>query len=261
MLKLRKGLRIENLSLPLKQALPLAAELGAEGVEVNARTELRAAEMSGTAIRHFKKLLQDYNLKVCSVKFPTRRGYNIVDDLERRIDATKAAMKLAYNLGCGHVSNFVGQIVQQDSENDTTMLEALTDLGMYGQRIGARLAIQTGPADGETLKTFIDRLPAASVAVDFDPAELIINKQSPSETLKLIKDHVVHFRARDAVIDLSAGQGIPVQLGRGSVDLPELLSLLEEVNYNGFITIDQPQTENAFLENGQSLEYLENLFK
>jgi len=38
MLQLKKGLNLESLRQPLKTALVTAASLGAEGVEINART-------------------------------------------------------------------------------------------------------------------------------------------------------------------------------------------------------------------------------
>ena len=45
-------------------------------------------------------MLADLNLQVSSVYFPTRRGYGVTDDLDRRIEATKSAMDMAFELGC-----------------------------------------------------------------------------------------------------------------------------------------------------------------
>ncbi len=258
MLKLKTGIRTESFQLPLKSAIQLAGEIGVDGIEVNARTELRPNDLSKTAIRHIKKLLSDQNLKICSVAFLTRRGYGDSDDLERRVEATKAAMRMAYDLGCDHVSNSVSAETGS-SENRSTLVEALTDIGMFGQRVGARLAIRTGSDDGQTLSELISAVPMASIAVDFDPAELLLNKHSPVEVLKSVGQHVVHFRARDAVHDLTAGQSVVVQLGRGSNDWPSLLATLEENHYDGFLTL-VPQNERAVVETQESLEYLQNLF-
>ena len=52
MLKLKKAVQLESLQQPFKTALRTAAQMGADAVEVNGRTEVRAAEMSRTAIRH-----------------------------------------------------------------------------------------------------------------------------------------------------------------------------------------------------------------
>ncbi len=258
MLQLKTGISVAALKQPLKNALPLAADIGVDGIEINARTELRPQELSKTGIRHLRKLLQDYELQVCSINFPTRRSYGVSEDLERRLDATKAAMKMAFDLGCNHVSSFVS--VQSCSELErATLFEALTDLGMYGQRVGARFAIRTGGDTGEALQEFIQSMPPASIVVDFDPAELLLNKKSPTEALRQVGEHVVHFRARDAVHDLSMGRGVIVQLGRGSNDWATLLATLEEYQYDGFITLE-PAGSDTIAEAHESVEYLRNLF-
>ena len=261
MLQLKKAVRLESLRQPFKKALVTAASLGADGVEVNGRTELRPAAMSRTAVRHLRKMLTDLNLQVSSVYFPTRRGYGVAEDLDRRIDATKAAMTMAYELGCNVVVNKIGR-VPDDIEHSswTTMVQALTDLGNFSQKAGAWLAARTGSEPGETLKRLIDALPVHSLVIDFDPGDFLINGFSPTEALKTLGQHVMSFRARDAVQDLSQGRGIEVQLGRGSVDWPALLGILEENNYSGFLTIERESEENSVEEVGQAIEYLTNLF-
>ena len=62
MLKLRKGIRLESLGLPFKKALVRAAEMGADAVEINARTEVRPADLSRTGVRQIKKLLTDFKI-------------------------------------------------------------------------------------------------------------------------------------------------------------------------------------------------------
>ncbi len=261
MLQLKKAIRLESLRLPFKKALITAAEIGAEGVEINGRTEIRPSEMSRTAIRHLRKMLADQNLQVSAINFPTRRGYGVLADLDRRLDATKSAMKLAYELGCNVVVNKIGR-VPEDTEDESwiTMVQALTDLGVYSQKAGAWLAARTGSEPGETLKRLINSLPAHSLAVDFDPGDFVINGYSPTAAIKLLGEHVMSFRVRDAVSDLSLGRGIEVQLGRGSVDWSTLLATLEEYNYNGFLTVERNTEEDTIAQCATAMEYLTNLF-
>lgn len=262
MLQLKKGLRLDCLRQPFKQALATAARIGAEGIEINGRTDARPSEMSRTAIRHLTKILADLNLKVSAIHFPTRRGYDDVADLERRIEATKAAMTMAYELGCNVVINKIGRI-PEDLQGDRwqTMVQALTDIGNHGQKAGAWLAAQTGDESGETLKGLIDALPPMSLGVDFDPGGLIVNFISASESMKQLGANVMSFRARDAVRDAAQGRGMEVQLGRGSVDWAELLGVLEEHNYRGYVTVDRQTDANPVAECGQALEFLTNLFE
>ena len=260
MLQLKRSVRLERLGQPFKKALLTASRLGAEGVEINARSEIRPPEMSRTAVRHLLKMLADLNLKVSALHFPTRRGYGVVDDLERRIDATKSAITLAYELGTNVVINDIGRIAEQGTERHT-LLEALTDIGRFSQKGGAWLAATTGSQKPETLKALIDDLPTLSLSVDFDPGNLIINGFSADDAVDLLGPHISNFRARDAVRDLAVGRGLEVQLGRGSVDWPRLLGVMEENHYAGYIAIDRHFESQAEIECGEAMEYLTNLFQ
>ena len=262
MLQLKKAVRLESLRQPFKKAIVTAPSLGAEGIEINGRTELRASEMSRTAIRHLQKMLADLNLKVSAIYFPTRRGFEVTEDLDRRIDATKAAMKMAYELGCNLVVNRIGRIPTDHAHPSwMTLVQALTDLGAHSQKAGAWLAAQTGNEEAEVLKGLIDSLPLHSLVIDFDPGDFLINGMSPTDAMKVLGGHVMNFRARDAVQDLSQGRGVEVQLGRGSVDWASLLGTLEEHSYGGYVTVERESEANSIEECGQAMEYLTNLFR
>lgn len=260
MLQLKKAIHLESLQLPLKSAIATAASIGADAIEINGRTQLRPAEMTRTAVRHFQKTLADFNLKVASIHFPTRRGYATTESLEQRIDATKAAMTMAYELGCNVVVNQIGRIPAIDSDDWNTMTQALSDIGNHGNRCGAKLAAQTGIDDGEKIKDLIDRLPVGSLQVDFDPAGLMFHNHNVGDSMKAVAPYVAHVRTRDAVEDLSQGKRIEVQLGRGSVDWAQLLGLLEEQNYGGYLTVQRDAESDAVTQCAQSLEYLTQLF-
>jgi sugar phosphate isomerase/epimerase len=138
-------------------------------------------------------------------------------------------------------------------------VEALTDIGRYGQRVGATLAAETGTESGEELAGLITALPPASLGVDLNPANLIVNGHSPREAAKALGEHVLHVHATDGTRDLAHGRGIEVQLGRGLAEFPELLGILEEHQYRGFITIERRQGENAVNEIADAVKYLKSL--
>ena len=263
MLKLKKGLRLECLRQPFRKALETAARIGAEAIEVNGRTEIKPRDMSRTAVRHLQKMLADYRLKISAVNFPTRAGYSTLEMLEPKIDGTKAAMTMAYELGCSVVVNDIGP-VPEDRESSAwqTLTEALSDIGNHGQRCGAWLAAKTSAStgDGSSLKELIDFLPPQSLCVDFDPASFLLAEQSATDAMKLLAEHVVNFRARDAVRDFSLGRGVEVELGRGSIDWATLLGTLEQKNYSGYITIDRDAESDPESQCIQGLEFLSNLF-
>lgn len=260
MLQIKLGIELASLKLPLKKGLLTARELGAEAVEIDVRQELPAGELSQTALRQVRKTLDDLNLRVSAVSFRTRRGYATVEDLEARIDATKRSMRMAYELGTAVVINHIGRVPpESDDAATSTMLQALSDLGRYGQKVGSILAAETGTETGEALAGLIARLPPGSIGVDFNPASLILHGHSPREAIRSLAPHVVHIHATDATRDLALGRGFEVPLGQGNAEFPELLAALEEQQYRGYITIARHDTENPLADIRQAVTFLRNL--
>jgi len=257
---IKVAIQTRSLREPLKRALHTAARLGAEGVEIDARTEMVPAELSRTGVREFRKLLGDLGLQLSAVAFPTRRGYDVPDDLERRVLATQQAMKFAYELGANVVVNRVGEV--PDDTNDERyrrLVEALTALGAYGQRIGARLAAQTGRESGPQLVRLLETLPDQSVGIDLHPCGLIHHGHSPAEAVAAVGRYVLHVHACDAVRELAAGRAIDVALGRGSADLPALLGQLSEYDYAGWVTIERRDAADPVTEIGDAVAFLRSL--
>lgn len=261
MLQLKIGIRLASLGLPFGRALARAAALGAEAVEIDAQQEIQPAELSQSGIREIRKLLEDHRLRVCAVRYQTRYGYEVSDGLDRRIEATKQAMTVAYKLGASIVTNYVGHIPESEQDPSwTPLVDVLTDLGQHGQRVGATLCARTGAERGENLVRLIQALPAGSLGVDFDPAALIVNGHSPREALTVLAPSVLHVRARDAVRDISQGRGLDTPLGDGAADFPALLGLLEQHQYRGYLTIECEGAREAELRIRSAIEYLRRLF-
>lgn len=260
MLEIKVAVRLASLRLPFKKSLLAAAELGAGAVEIDALNELKPREMSQTGIRQIRKQLEDLQLKVSAVSFETRGSYHDLNGLDRRVEATRDALKFAYELGTNVVVNQIGRIPEDVESPDFQMLlQTITDLGVTGQRVGAMLAARTGTESGETMRRLIDELPDGSLVVDFDPGNLIINGYSASDAIKFLARDVMHVHARDGVQDLAKGRGLEVQLGRGSADFPYLLGVLEEQRYRGWLTVQRDEADNPLQESAQAVEYLKNI--
>jgi sugar phosphate isomerase/epimerase len=269
MLHLRIAIHTASLREPLRKALVSAAQLGAEAVEIDAPSQLRPSELSQTGRRQLRKMLDDLNLRVAAIGFYTRRGYDAPDDLDRRVAATKEAMQMAYVLGCNLVINQVGNVPSAEalSENGDPaehvrlqrLVEALTDLGHFADRCGARLAAETGTESGEDLARLLASVPEGSLAVSFDPGNLIINGFSPLKAIHALGPHIAHFHVRDGVRDLARGRGLEVPVGRGTADFPQLLASLEEYDYRGYLSLLRSHCEDPAGEFALAIEYLRNL--
>ena len=256
MTNLRIGIETLSLRQPLKKALHTASALGADGVEIDLRRELPAGDLSQTAVRQVRKLLDDLGLRLASASFPTRRGYEVHQDLERRILATQQAMKLTYDLGARVLVNRVG-VVPADAADGRfdRLIQSLALLGASGERLGVRLAAQ-GPEGGPEFARVLQALSAESIGIDFDPAKLIMDGYAPLETIAEIGSAVIHVHATDAVRDLSLGRAVEVELGRGTADVPAILGRLEELNYLGWLVIKRRDTKDPVTEIGNAVAFL-----
>ena len=257
---LKIGIQIASLRQPFRQALAAAHRLGAQGVELEARGELRPSQMTETAVRQIRKLLDDYGLRVAAVSFPTRRGYDVVEEIEARVAGTKDAIKLAYQLKAPLVLLQLGAIpAKPEGPQWNQLLEVLSDLGRFSHRAGPMLAAQAGAENGQDLARLIAALPAGSIGVDLDPGNLLVNGFSPAEAIEALGSHIVHVHATDGVPDRAGGRGTEVALGRGMADFPALLGKLEEHNYRGYLTIGRKGVDDPLVEIGAAVEFLRNL--
>jgi sugar phosphate isomerase/epimerase len=257
---LRIALQTASLRQPLKKALHTAARLGAGAIEIDARNEVSPEALSGTGLRELRHLLAELELKVAAVAFPTRRGYDVPDELERRIEATKGALRFAYSLGSPLVINRVGRVPAESNGPQWNLLvQSLTDLSNYGQHVGAVVTAQTGSESGADLARLLAALPEGGIGVDLDPAGLIVGGFSPSETIAALGKRILHVHARDAARDFSRGRGVEVPLGRGSSDFPSLLAALSEYDFSGYVTIAREHCDDPQYELGEAVKYLKNL--
>ncbi len=260
MITLKIGIAIGSLRLPLNQALDVAARLGADAVEIDARHELKPAELSQTGLRQLRKLLDERRLQVSAISYLTRRGYNVTEQLDKRVAGTKEALKLAYQLGAPVVVNQIGLVPAKSEGAEWNLLvEVLNDLGRFGEHNGARLAATTGSESGTDLAGLLAALPEGSIGVDLDAGNLLVNGFSPREAVEALGRSVIHVHATDGVRDLARGRGSEVTLGRGAADYPSLLGQLEELNYRGYFTILRRTSENPLDELRAAVQYLRNL--
>ncbi len=111
----------DNLSAAtLRRTLGWVASTGATSVELCGRGLFNVSELSDTAVRTLRKILDDLNLTVASIRFPTQHGFDHLPNLDRRVDATKAAMRAAYRLGAPLVVNQIGHVPAPPDKHPTS---------------------------------------------------------------------------------------------------------------------------------------------
>ncbi|MCO6045090.1 sugar phosphate isomerase/epimerase [Aeoliella sp. ICT_H6.2] len=254
------GMATHALGQSLRKALATAAELGADGVEIDLRGELPLADLSQSGIRQFRKLLEDHNLRLAAASYPTRRGYEDPAELDRRLQGTRQAMRMAAQLGARVlVGRAYGDLPEEDSPRREALMQALESLAHEGNRVGARFCALTTSAPVDELAGLLGQLPEGTLGVALDPARLLESNQSPLDALEHLGKYVSHVYANDAVRDFGSSRAVPVQLGRGSADLPALVAMLDALDYTGWFTANRSHSGDARSELAAAVEYLRSL--
>jgi sugar phosphate isomerase/epimerase len=260
MTRLKLGIRLESLRLPLRRGLQEAARLGVHGVSVDAAGDLSPPALSQTGRREFRNLLKAHNLELTALGCPLRHGLDIPENQQPRIEHVQKAMGLSFDLGPRIVLVQAGQVPESAEEPRAAVFsEALLALGRHGDRTGTTLALETGLESGAALRQFLDRFDTGGLGVHLDPANLYLHGFDPYESARALQSKIVHAAARDARRSSTRRTAEEVPVGHGDIDWMQYLGVLEEVEYRGWLTVAQETGENRLADIAAGLDFLRRL--
>ncbi len=260
MKRLKVGIRLESLGLPLRRALQEAMRLGVAGVQVDAAGDLSPRNLSATGRREFRNLLRTHNLELTALGCPLRRGLDTPEDQEPRIEHVRKVMTLSFELGARITIVQAGQVPEAaDDPRSAWLTDALRTLGQHGDRVGAMLALETGLEPGKVLRAFLDRFDTGGLGANFDPANLMMHGLDAYESARALGEKIVHVHAKDARLASASRSASEVPLGHGDIDWLQLLGLLEEVEYHGWLTVEREAGESRVADVASGVAFLRRL--
>ncbi len=252
------GVITESFRTDIRTALEKAAALGADGVQIYAtRGELAPENLSPAQRRELLARVKGCGLKVSALCGDLGCGFHNPEKNPALIEKSKRILDLAKDLETDIVTTHIG-VVPADPAHPRyrVMQEACGELAAYADSIGAHFAVETGPETSLTLKGFLDSLHSTGVAVNLDPANLVmVTGDDPVQAVYNLKDYIVHTHAKDgvklwdkdpeliygvkedALVTSPSFQEVP--LGQGSVPFKEYLAALEAIGYRGYLTIER----------------------
>ena len=279
MKKFPVGVIINSFRTDIPTAVKKAAEVGAQGIQVYAtRGEMSPLELVGNKRKEFLDLVKSNGLVISALCGDLGGGGFIHKDLNReRVDFSKKILDLAKELETDVVTTHIG-VVPEDPNHDRykIMQEACFELAEYADSIDAHFAVETGPETSLVLKGFLDSLNSTGVGVNLDPANLVmVTGDDPAKAVHNLKKYIVHTHAKDGKqifyrdpeivygikkdVIVTDDSFIEVPLGEGSVNWQEYLKALEDIGYNGFLTIEREVGENPEKDIRTAVEFLNNM--
>ncbi len=244
--------------MPFRQALAAAQKLAVAGVELDAAGEFSPHNLSATGRRELRHLLRSHNLELTALACPLRRGLDVALNQEQRIDHVRQVMTMSFDLGPRLVTVSAGQVPDTDEDVRASLLkESLAALGRHGDRVGATLALATGAESGLRLNDFLARLGSGSLAACFSPRNMLINSNNPYPPAPALSQRIVHVCASDA---RHTGAGVrAVPLGHGDIDWLQMLGVLAEIDYHGWLVIEGDGGPQGLAESAAAVLLLRQL--
>lgn len=90
--------------------------------------------------------------------------------------------------------------------------------------------------DPEVCRDLAAQVGSPYFGVLYDPCNLITRGTDYKEGLEVMKDHIVHVHIKDGTNEERSQE--KTMLGDGDVDVPWILQRLEEIGYDGYITLE-----------------------
>jgi sugar phosphate isomerase/epimerase len=121
------------------------------------------------------------------------------------------------------------------------LIERVRQVARPFAREGITLGLETGQESGPALKAFLEHLGEPSVAVNFDPANMILYASGdPIEALRPLRPWVRGCHLKDAAATRGSGTwGDEVPVGSGQVDWLALFQILADADYRGHFCFER----------------------
>ena len=260
------GVMLESFRMDTVSAIKKAASIGANGLQMYAtRGEHAPENMNAAARRELLDIVKSNGLCFSALCGDLGRGFGNAELNPSLIEKSKRIVEMALELETNIVTTHIGVVPEDPSHPRYQIMQAACfELAEFADSVGAHFAIETGPETSAVLKSFLDGLHSTGVAVNLDPANLVmVTGDDPVQAVHNLSKYIVHTHAKDGVLLVRTNPEMiygvlekteeyiregahfkEVPLGQGSVPFDGYLKALDEIGYKGFLTIEREVGED-----------------
>ena len=271
------GVMVDSFKTDTRTAIVKAAKLGAQGLQMYSTTGENSPEnLNAVSRKDLLDFVKSHGLVFSAICGDLGMGFGNRELNPSLIEKSKRIMDLAKDLETDIVTTHIGVVpADKNHERYKIMQEACFELATYADSIGSHFAIETGPEPAIVLKEFLDALGSTGVAVNLDPANLLmVTGDDPVAAVHHLKKYIVHTHAKDGIRfgenNMEEIYGVvkcekiiknyrEMPLGQGNVPFPVYLAALEEIGYRGFLTIEREVGENPTADIQTAANYLRSI--
>ena len=165
-----------------------------------------------------------------------------LDRRARRLEETLAIADFAAVLGVDAVGMHLGFVPEASAPDFAAVVEVARTVCDHCRGHGQYFHLETGQETADELLAFIGAVDRENLAVNFDPANMILYQAGPPlEALDRVGHFVRSVHCKDAAIERRPGQpwSEDAPLGQGDVDIRAFLLKLRDLEYEGPLTIER----------------------
>ncbi|MBN1421880.1 MAG: TIM barrel protein [Planctomycetes bacterium] len=162
-----------------------------------------------------------------------------------RIAETMAISDYAKALGVDTIGMHIGAVPADPKDPEyQKIVDAARQVCDHAAKNNQRFHLETGQETADCLHRFIQDVKRDNLAVNFDPANMILyGVGEPLPALRKVGKYVKSCHCKDAKWSAVKGQwGQETPLGQGAVGMRDFLLTLKEIGYAGPLTIEREIT-------------------
>ena len=181
---------------------------------------------------------------------------------QARLEETLQISDFARELGVDAIGMHLGFVSHGDGDQFGQIVDVCRLVCDRCRSNGQRFHLETGQETAEELIAFIDAVERDELAVNFDPANMILyGAGNPLEALDTVGRYVKSVHCKDASTKRSPGQpwSEDAPLGEGDVDIRAFLEKLHALGYTGPLTIEREYSPDQVGDIQAALSLLERL--
>ncbi|UCG47333.1 MAG: sugar phosphate isomerase/epimerase [Phycisphaerales bacterium] len=230
-------------------------KIGIEHVNLGIRPAL---EQNGEAVLDAIQK-QTWTISSTMIDFP-QEDYSTLDSIretggvvpdeywERNHKLFVGAVEVTGMLGVKYIAMHAGFIDESNPEYARKFYDRIRTLADAAGAKNLTLLLETGQETAEELREFLEKLSHPAVAVNFDPANMILyDKGNPIEAVKVLAPWIRHLHVKDATRTKQPGTwGAEVPWGDGEVNTDIFLKTLEEIGFDGVMAIEREAGADRF---------------
>jgi sugar phosphate isomerase/epimerase len=238
----------------LKDTIYTLSEIGYEGVEILCDIpHAYPKTLTDIDINEIKLLLSNLGLRISNLNAFTLFAIGDThhpswiesdSDLRKmRIGHTLDCIKLAQKLGVSNISTEPGGPITKHGLSENELLKIFEN-GIHEILDAAEIAnvtvlVEPEPRllieNSQQFITFIKNFESKYIGLNFDVGHFFCVGEDPSRVIYRLSEYVRHVHLEDIAADRTHQH---LMLGKGAIDINSVLKSLQDIGYEGFITIE-----------------------